>query len=142
MRVALASCQRYYCPTITKHAGRHCHVGRRLVQTRQRDRRCAFPPGLRNFRVALARCQRQKDARCTGTPPKIKSCAWPWSRPVPYYLDLTFPHLHWPPLPKIKRCALHWHAAKDKKLRIALVSPSFVLPGFNISAFALDVAKD
>jgi len=56
------------------------------------------------------------------------------------YLDLTFPHLHWPSLPKIKGCALHWHAAKDEKLRVAMVSPSSLLPGFNISAFALAAA--
>jgi len=46
----------------------------------------------------------------------------------------------WPPLPKDKRYALHWHAAKDKKLRVAMVLPSSLLPGFNISAFALAAA--
>jgi len=50
------------------------------------------------------------------------------------------PHLRCLPLPKIKRCALHWHAAKDKKLRMAMVSPSSLFPGFNISAFALAAA--
>jgi len=90
MHVALASRQKYHCPTIKNHANRHCHVGRRLAPTRRRDRRCVFPPGFQNLHVALARRQRWKDVRCTSPPSKIK------------------------------------------KLRVALVSPSSLLPGFNI----------
>ena len=68
-----------------------------------------------------------KDRRCAGRRQRLKIRIYP----VCYHLGLTFSAFTLTATTADIRCTFHWHKVKDKKLRVTLVSPSFVLPGVN-----------